>query len=286
MALGAAYHDRMPTSTPISHAAADRPEVDCHAHIYHAAMPLAAGAWHRTHGEALLEDYMAQLSAHGVRRGVLAAVSLYGTYNEYALEACRRYPQLRTTVILDPQTPLAELRRLDGAGVVGIRMQWMHVPAPPDLSTPAWRTHLRHLAELGWHVQLHDDSRRLMEPLEHLEAAGVNIVVDHFGRPDAQLGTQCPGFQRVLRSVQTGRTWVKLSSAFRLAAPHLAHAAAEQLLRHAGPQRLLWGSDWPFTAFESTVSYAQTLDMLAAVVPDRAARLRIGGETPLNLFFH
>ena len=57
------------------------------------------------------------------------------------------------------------------------------------------------------------------------------------------------------------------------------------LLREAGPGRLVWGSDWPFAAFESRVDYAQTLADLQRWVPDAAARRRIGCETPLKLYF-
>ena len=49
-----------------------------------------------------------------------------------------------------------------------------------------------------------------------LEAAGARIVIDHFGHPDPHAGRNCAGFQAVLRSIERGRTWVKLSVAYRL----------------------------------------------------------------------
>jgi predicted TIM-barrel fold metal-dependent hydrolase len=262
------------------------PVVDAHAHVFDLDTPLAPGAWHRPAVAATVEQYLATLDAHGVQRGVLAAASIYGTHNGYALQACGRHARLRTTVILEPACPLAEMKSLASNGVVGIRLQWRQVAATPDLAAAPWPAFLRRIAELGWHVELHDDSARLARPLAALEAAGVNTVVDHFGRPDAELGTRCPGFQRLLRSVETGRTWIKLSSAFRLATPQLAADAAHALLCCAGPERLMWGSDWPFAAFESSVDYGQTLGAFADWIPDAAARRRIGGATPLAFYFN
>jgi predicted TIM-barrel fold metal-dependent hydrolase len=53
----------------------------------------------------------------------------------------------------------------------------------------------------------------------------------------------------------------------------------------AGPERLVWGSDCPFASFEAKVTYQQTLDALAAWVPDPAVRRTITAETPLKLYF-
>jgi len=89
----------------------------------------------------------------------------------------------------------------------------------------------------------------------------------------------------VLAAVEQGRTWVKLSAGFRQADPAAPQALAAQLLRIAGPERLLWGSDWPFAAFEDRVTYAGTLAALESWVPDAAARRRITGETPLRFYF-
>lgn len=265
---------------------ADAPVVDAHAHAFTLDMPLAPTAWHAPPAAAPIEDYLAALDAHGITFGVLSAATLFGHYNDYAIEACRRNRRLRTTVILAPETSAREMRAMAADGVVGVRFQWRHVRDVPDLDSAAYRVFLKRIADLNWQVHLHDDSGRLAPYLDALERAGVHIVVEHFGRPDPQSGgLDCPGFQRVLRSVETGRTWVKLASAFRLATPQLAKVAASELLRHAGPERLLWGSDWPFAAFESSVDYAQVLEDFRRLVPDPAARRRIACETPLRLFF-
>jgi hypothetical protein len=75
---------------------------------------------------------------------------------------------------------------------------------------------LRRLADIGWHVHLHIDGQRLPQVLPALLAAPVNLIVDHFGRPDPALGARSEGFQALLRAFDTGRTFVKLSGGFRI----------------------------------------------------------------------
>ena len=115
-------------------------------------------------------------------------------------------------------------------------------------------------------------------------ASGAKAVLDHFGYPDPKLGLDCPTFQTTLRAVRTGRAWVKLSAGYRMGRDLMAPYAAE-LLRVAGPQRLLWGSDAPFASFEGKVTYEQTLEDFRNWIPDPDARRIIGADTPLKLYF-
>ncbi|HTP95240.1 MAG TPA: amidohydrolase family protein [Burkholderiales bacterium] len=270
----------MPIETP-----ATAPLVDCHAHVYTTGMPLAATAWHRPPHDASIEQYLATLDEHGVRFAVLAAASLYGYYNDYSILATRKHSRLRTTAILPPDADPYIMRMMKADGVVGVRFQFRTLDNPPDLAAPEYRLLLRRIADLDWHVHLHDEGPRLPRPIAALEAAGVKLVIDHFGRPDPAQGVNGEGFKAVLRSIERGRTWVKLSAGYRLASPALAVECARVLLEHAGPERLLWGSDWPFAAFESKVRYRDTVENFAAWVPDAAARRIIGGETALKLYF-
>ncbi|CAN5735560.1 amidohydrolase family protein [soil metagenome] len=266
-------------------APADAPLVDAHAHVYTLDMPMSGTAWHKPPGDATTEQYIATLDQHGVKFAVLAAASIYGDYNDYQIDAVRKHSRLRTTVIVRPDVERYVLERMKDDGVVGIRLQWRNVKNRPDLSSYEYQRLLRRVRDLDWHVHIHDDAPRLVEPLAQLEAAGVKIVVDHFGRADPARGIDCEGFQAVLRSIECGRTWVKLSGGFRLESPEAAVSYARELLKVGGPERLFWGSDWPFAAFESKVTYQDTIDAFARWVPDPIARRRIGGETALQFYF-
>ncbi|HEY8579301.1 MAG TPA: amidohydrolase family protein [Beijerinckiaceae bacterium] len=259
---------------------AARPLVDCHAHVYLRSMPMSGEAWHAPPADATIESYLATLDAHGVCLAVLAAASIYGDYNDYAMAAVRAHKRLRTTLIVSPEIEASELRRLRDDGAVGVRFQFRNVAAPPDLTSFPYRKLMRRVADLGMHVHLHDEGDRIARFIDPILDSGARLVIDHYGRPT---DSGSPGFEAVLRAVDRG-AWVKLSAAFRQTPPERAPELAAILLRRIGPQRLVWGSDWPFAAFEDSVDYAQTLRAFAACVPDEAHRREMD-RAALRLYF-
>jgi predicted TIM-barrel fold metal-dependent hydrolase len=48
----------------------------------------------------------------------------------------------------------------------------------------------------------------------------------------------------------------------RSAGTNFIHDATAQLLDTFGPERLMWGSDWPHTQFEQVANYSDTLSSL------------------------
>jgi predicted TIM-barrel fold metal-dependent hydrolase len=272
----------------------EAPLVDAHAHIWSANMPVSASAWYRPAEAFTAEQYLQVLDAHGIRFGVIAGISIFGTCNDYMIEQLRRHQRLRGTAIVAPTTDLHALERMKAGGVVGIRLQLTRQELP-DLSSDEYRLLFRHLADLDLHIEVVVEGPRWPQVLPQLESCGANIVIDHFGHPDPHDGIACTGFQAVLRSVQRGKTWVKLSAPFRLtwAAPGqardpqsitLARKAAQCLLQSAGTERLVWGSDCPFVGHESAVKYAGLLDELDDWVPDAGTRRKLS-ETALKLYF-
>ena len=274
----------------------ETPIVDAHAHIFTQDMPLASSAWFRPDYGFTAEQYLATLDAHGVHFGVIAGISIYGLYNDYMLEQLRKHRRLRGTANVAPATDRYILERMKQDGIVGVRLQITRRKELPDFASEAYQLLLRRLADLDLHVQVVVEGAHLPVVLAKLEASGVKIVVDHFGLPTPTEGANCPGFQALLRSVQKGRTWVKLSSAYRLTWTEagtptrdprtvtLARELAESLMRNAGPERLLWGSDCPFVGHETTVTFQDTLDELVSWAPDPRTRRKLS-DTALKLYF-
>ena len=275
---------------------ADIPIVDTHAHIFLDSMPLSRTAWARPNYAFTAEQYLQVLDAHGVHFGVIAGISIYGLYNDYMLEQLRKHRRLRGTVNILPSTERYILERMKEDGVVGARLQLTRRKELPDVGDEEHQLLLRRLADLDMHVQVVVEGPLWPEVLPKLEASGVKIVIDHFGHANPTEGVNCPGFQAILRSAEKGRTWVKLSGAYRLTwapagQPHrdpstrpLAYELAQSLLRNVGPERLLWGSDCPFVGHESHVSFQDALDELAQWVPDAATRRKLS-DTALKLYF-
>jgi predicted TIM-barrel fold metal-dependent hydrolase len=260
----------------------EHPIVDSHAHIFTDDMPLDKHAWTKPRHAAPVEDYLVTLDEHHVPFGVIAANSLYGDYNEYTLAALRKHSRLRATVIVPPTVDSCTLARMKACGVTGVRLVWLLRDSPPDVDGPDFKRFLARLADLDLHVQLLLDGERLATILAKLSHSGVKVVVDHFGFPDISAGLRCSGFRAVLKSLESGRTWVKLAAYHRMADTTVLYTT--ELLRLAGTERLLWGSDWPFIAAKEPHSFQNAIDGFLRSVPSAADRRKIS-ETALQFYF-
>jgi predicted TIM-barrel fold metal-dependent hydrolase len=259
------------------------PLIDCHAHVWGPDMPLASDAWKKPDRVYTAENFLADLDAHGVRFGVIAAASLFGTYNDYSIEALRRHKRLRATANVDMAIGLPALQSLQAEGIVGIRLQWFFLPTLPDLRGSQFQQHCRHLRDQGMHIHLNINGGRLVEVASAVADTGVNLVIDHFGWHDPALRLAAPSYQGMLRLLERGNVWVKITSGYRHPDEHfpdwsLPVEYAQDLLRRFGPERLLWGSDAPFIGHEQAASYGLALERFRQCVPDAPARAAIGNN--------
>src|SRR5262249_57002927 len=117
---------------------------------------------------------------------------------------------------------------------------------------------------------------------EKVEARGLRLVSDHPGRPERRTAITGEGFKAMLRAIDRARPWVKSSAAYRLGPA--ASDYARELVRVAGPERLVWASDCPFVGPEGEVAYQATIDWLGDAVPDAGARAKNFGATARALY--
>ena len=269
-------------------AAARVGSIDCHAHVFTRDLPMPDRRRAPAGYDATPEDYLRMLAANGMTQGVLVQPSFLGTDNSYLVAALRKYPdRFRGIAVVEPTIAGAELQKLQDAGVVGIRLNLIGLPTP-DFASPAWRTLLEELGQRQWQVEVHQSVRELPAVVDPLINAGVNVVVDHFGRPDEKLGVDDPSFRYLVALGRTRKVWVKLSGAYRNGADgrgeSTAIAAMPSLRSTYGVDRLLWGSDWPHTLFEQTVDYASQRRLLDTWLPDPEDRRVVLQDTPGKLF--
>lgn len=262
--------------------------IDCHAHVFTRGLPMPDRRRAPAGYDATPEDYLQMLGANGMTRGVLVQPSFLGTDNSYLVAALRKYPdRFRGIAVVEPTIAGSELEKLQDAGVVGIRLNLVGLPTP-DFASSAWRALLDQLRQRQWQVEVHRSAGELPPVLDPLITADINVVVDHFGRPDEKLGVDDPGFRYLLTLGRSRRVWVKLSGAYRNGGEGRGEAtaiAAVPLLRSAfGLDRLIWGSDWPHTLFEKTADYASQRRLLDAWLPDPEARRVVLQDTPAKLF--
>jgi len=259
--------------------------VDCHAHVMRMGRALAEQHHSAPMRDIEASDFIRMLDTHGISHGVLTAPSFYGADNSLLLEALGRYPdRLRGTAIVEPEIPGRQLEAMAQGGVRGIRLNWIRRASLPDAASRAYQTLFGQVRDLGWHVETYLEGQYLPQVLPALRRSGVNVVLDHFASPQPGLGLQCAGLRQVLQAMEAGNTWVKLSAPYRLGGADPA-SYVRAFMQAGGPERLMWGSDWPWVQHENDgFTYQDCLDGLDAWVPDEHARHVILADTPRLLF--
>ena len=273
---------------------------DCHVHIIGPPdqYPMVAGRTY-TPPQSSVAQLLDLRRRLGLARTVLIQPSFYGTDNRALLGALRELGETaRGVAVLDPDTPDTELAALDKAGVRGVRLNIETAGGrDPREVTGKLGAFARRLAPLGWHVQIYAALSVIVRVAPDVAALPVPVVFDHFGMPDAALGPDQPGFPVLLDLVRAGNTYVKLSAPYRISnlTGYADAAPIAKALIAAGPDRMVWGSDWPHTDHAPgvsataispfrTVDDAAILDLLATWAPDAAQRRAILATTPHRLY--
>ncbi|ANN68617.1 amidohydrolase family protein [Bordetella bronchialis] len=261
---------------------------DCHIHVYELQRyPLAPTA---TFGppQASWDDYLRVRQALGLERAVIVQATGYGFDNRCALEALERARgSARMIATLAADTPLSRLRELHEAGVRGVR--FMMIPNSggvmgwDDLAPMAAR-----IAELGWVINLQLDGRELPACEDRLADLPCQLSIDHNGKYLTPVAPSDASFQSLLRLLDRGHVWVKLSAPYetsRSGPPHYDDVGAlAGALAAANPDRCLWASNYPHPGRTDAPDNADMLDLLARWAPDAAVRKKILVDNPARLY--
>jgi predicted TIM-barrel fold metal-dependent hydrolase len=266
---------------------APRQACDAHAHIFGPAhqYPFVPGRSY-TPPEAGIPAYSRLLRALGFERAVIVQPSVYGTDNRCTYDAVRQSGgKWRGVAVVQPEITEGELRALHQAGFRGVRINLLF---KGGLAMEVLEKLGRRMAPLGWHLQLLVDGRDLVDLAPRLRRLPVPAVIDHMGHLPAKLTVRHQAFAALLSLVGEGKCWVKLSGAYRISSqpfPYEDVVPIARALVEAGPEQMVWGSDWPHPAFVGEMPVdAGLLDLLAEWVPDRRLRHRVLVENPARLY--
>ena len=184
---------------------------DSHMHIYNSRFPVAPNAKLKP-PDATVDDYRRFQKRIGTTRNVVVTPSTYGTDNSCTLDAIAKLgATARGVAVVDASVTDAELKRLNGLGVRGIRFNLVQSGATTiDMLEPL----SKRVNDLGWHVQIHMLGDAIVENADLLRRLPSPIVFDHLARIPEPAGVDHPAFALMLKWLDGGRTWVKLSGAY------------------------------------------------------------------------
>lgn len=254
-------------------------KVDTHAHVFEPNLNLASDRRYAPTYSAFVEDFISNFESKGMNKGVLIQPSFLGFDNSYMVNAIKKFPnKLYGVAVVDTAITLDELKELAKNNIIGIRLN-LYARQIPNLKEGKWPEILSYVKSLGWHVELHIDAIQLPPLIDDLLDAGVKVVVDHFGRPTAENLLEDEGFKYLLSVGNSQQVWVKISASYRLKKElafeeniKIAEELMPALLASFGANRLLWGSDWPHTQFENSISYEKVWDAFLKLVPEEKLR--------------
>jgi len=254
---------------------------DCHMHIYNSRFPAVLTAPHPI--DARAEDYRLFQKRIGTTRNIIVTPSTYGTDNSCTLDALATLgANARAVAVVDINVTDAELKRLAGLGVRGMR--FMLNPTSPT-TVSMLEPLSKRVADLGWHVQISTTAKQIVAIEDVLARLPVPVIFDHFAHPEEPAGISDPVFATVRRLIDSGRTWVKLSAPYidsKIGAPTYADVTpVAQAYVKAAPERLVWASDWPHPSQgDKHPNDAILFDLLLQWIPDEATRNRILVQNP------
>ena len=276
---------------------------DCHVHVFGdpRQFPLWTGRSY-TPPPAPVEDARRLLRRLHMDRVVIVSASVYGTNNDCALDAIGQLgSRARGVANVAPDAPDSELARLQRGGIRGMRLNFetQGVTNPRD-AVARFQLASARAAAMGWHLQV-NTRLAIVEAIEELvPTASATVVFDHFAQADAALGVDQPGFAALVRMLESGRAYVKLSAAYRIStrAPDYPDVMPlAKALIAANPARVLWGSDWPHPdavrrpgrsptdlAPPLAVDDGRMLNQLAVWAPNASIRRMILVENPTRLY--
>jgi len=257
---------------------------DCHVHIYEPerfplTQQIARASW---------RDYRNVQQRLGLERAVLVQANGYGFDIRCLLDALSQAGDAaRGIAVIKPDITDEQLVELHRNGVRGVR--FMLIPnAQGALGWEALEPISARIAELGWVINLQVDGRLLADYEQRLRALPSALSIDHTGKFLEPVGTDHIGFKSLLRLLDTGNVWVKVSAPYetsKTGAPHYEDVSQlARALMQIHPDRCLWASNWPHPGRDPMPDDLAMLDLLSEWAPDSLIRWKILMDNPAQLY--
>jgi predicted TIM-barrel fold metal-dependent hydrolase len=156
-------------------------------------------------------DYRLFQKRLGLGRNVIATPRPYLTDNRVTMDAIAQFaPNARGAATVDPAITDAELEVLHKGGIRAVRFG---LGADAVAMVTALQPLAKRVNDMGWHIDFGASGTQLVALQDLLLNFPGVLVFDHMGRIEQPMGVNHPGFAVMLKLLDKGRTYVKLSMA-------------------------------------------------------------------------
>jgi len=238
----------------LSHSAPDFPvpagACDCHVHVFGDPSRFPLDAARRYTPEMATDDQLRRhLELLRLDRVVLVQPSPYGTDNACMLETMASLGErARGVAVLPAGVDDTLVTALHASGMRGLRYNLCSSDYGDTANVKALlRSAAQQLGRHGWHIQLYQTLDLIPALYEDLRNLSVPVVLDHFGGGLYAESENDVRLQQLLELMSSGRVYVKLSAPYLgpEQGPAIPFGRLVQLFLQAGPERVLWASNWP-----------------------------------------
>ena len=266
--------------------AAPRGACDTHMHFYDDKVPGAPGTF--MPGHFPVEEYLAMQKRLGLERVIVVQPNAYADDNRVTLDAIKKIGKnAKGVAVVKRAVKDAELERLTKGGICAIRIMTLHGGM---LGFDVMDELMARVHPFGWHANIQLDGRELPRVEAQIKRLPGKFVIDHTGKFLEPVQPSSEEFKSLLRLVDSGRCWVKLSAPYetsKTGAPKYADVGrlARALVKHA-PERMLWASNWPHPSARKPAppDDGDLLDLLLEWAPDDTTRKKILVDNPAELY--
>jgi predicted TIM-barrel fold metal-dependent hydrolase len=278
------YKDK--PATPVNFKVPSR-ACDTHFHIFDPRFPYVHGPDGKLIVQppepATVDEARAFHRTLHIERMVIVQSAAYLTDNGCALDALTQFgANARGISVIDPEKITdKELEELDRGGMRGVRINPQNVLK----QVPAT---VKRLTGLGnWHIQLQASLDQIEKIQDQIAAAPFPISIEHFAGSRASDAPSHPGFKTLLNLLRSGKVYMKLSrihAISKVGPPDYSDVTplAREFIA-ANPERMLWGSDWPFLV-SPPIEMGRIFNQLAVWAPTPARRQLILVDNPARLY--
>ena len=245
--------------------------IDPHLHVYSSDTARYSIMGPKPEQDGSVELLNRTMAEAGVDKAVIVQPKHYLFDNRYVADCLKRFPGKFAAVgLVDPTAPdapdrLEELITEHGFG--GMRLHLGRYGSPSVLAAPDKDPIWKRAEELGACFTLFGraEDYPALEPIVS-RFPGVNVVIDHLAGVPANEAPPCPLLEILLRFASYPNVNVKVSNVGGRSSEPYPHRDTFPMIRKVydafGPERLMWGTDFPHVFRPGATGYLECLDLI------------------------